>query len=160
MTRPTRMLIILGLFGVGSVIALSMMAQRYSKLMPRAEPGSTATSSAAEPAAPSPAGRGATRSIEVQARALRYVDAFIEVRRTLAVGPMADRLTAWSDLGDPLTDEEAEALDRVLASAGLDRSTYLGILDLYGDWKAGREDLTGPLPDAFAQRREKLAALD
>lgn len=168
MTRPTRMLIILGIFGVGAVVVLSMIAHRYDKMMRRAEPEAPAHSSAAEPATPPvggagsnpPAELGSAGSIEVQARALRYVDAFIEVQRRLAAARESDSDSASAATSAAQAEEEARLLDRALADAGLDRATYNGLLGLYAEWKAGRTDLSGPLPTAFAQRGEELRALE
>lgn len=168
MTRPARMLIILGIFGVGAVVVLSMIAHRYDKMMRRAQPEAPARSSAAEPATPPvggagsnpPAELGSAGSIEAQARALRYVDAFIEVQRRLAAAGESDPDSASAAPSAARAEEEARLLDRALADAGLDRATYDGLLDLYAKWKAGRTDLTGPLPAAFAQRGEELRALE
>jgi hypothetical protein len=147
------MLIVLGLFGVGAVIVLSMMAQRYGKLMQQVEPAPASASSTAEPA-------GAGRAGSIAVLALRHVDAFIEARRAIADGPMAERLSAHPEPGFPLSEVEARRLDRALSDAGLDRATYEGILESYRAWKAGREDLPGPLPAAFEQRREELQRLE
>ena len=140
----------LGLFGIGAVVVLSMMAQRYGKVLQRVE-----RSQAAAPARVAGGGSAAA-----QKRALRSVDAFIAVRRAFAEGPMSDRLLAYPEPGWPLGEEEVRARDLALSNAGLDRETYLGILNSYEAWKAGREDLSGPLPAAFAQRREELLALE
>jgi hypothetical protein len=168
MTRPTRMLLILGLFGVGAVVVLSMMAQRYGKVLQRAEPSRPVAAPATEPPAASPPGKvpgeipdlalnGSTADGE---QALRHVDAFIGIREALSEGPMATRLLAWPDPAFPLSEAEARALDDALGDAGLDRATYREILQAYRAWSSGREDPGGPLPAAFERRRGELRELD
>jgi hypothetical protein len=165
MTRPTRMLIVLGVFGVGTVVVLSMMAQRYGKLLQRVERSRTAAPARPAPVSPLPPasdpGRASTMpelgSAEDPGRAVRSVDAFIAVRRALlelpGTGPGA------GSAGAALEDEE-RALARALADAGLDRTSYDAILESYTAWKAGRADRSGPLPAAFALRRQELERLE
>lgn len=144
----------LAVFAVAAVTILLLMAQRYGKLLDRPDAPRPPAAEEAGPVTP-PAtgvahGAGAARDAQtVGERALRYVDAFIAVRRALAAA-------ADSPAGAAPPDDERGALDRALADAGLDRVTYDAMLEIYEAWKAGRTDLSGPLPDAFERRRAEL----
>jgi len=168
MTQPTRMLIVLGVFGVGTVVVLALMAQRYGKLLQRVEPSPPAVSKPSGPAespradadSGAPAGSFSRETIEAQVRALRSVDAFIAVRRALMESRGAGPDAAADGVPSVPSEDQERALARALADAGLDRASYDAILELYAAWKAGRADLSGPVPEAFARRGEELERLE
>jgi hypothetical protein len=50
MSKPTRMLIVIALFAILAVVALAIMAHRYSALLERRSPAEQSESSTAKPA--------------------------------------------------------------------------------------------------------------
>jgi hypothetical protein len=165
MTRPTRMLIILGLFGVGGIFALSMMAHRYGKLMRQAEdprsgtPVGVVRSGSADGDSRAERDSANTPSLEARVRALSEVDRFIAVRRALAELSAKESEGQAAAAGLPI-EERAPALDRALEEAGMAPATYERLLDSYAAWMAGRTDLRAGLAEAFARRREELERLE
>jgi len=156
MTQPTRMLIVLGVFSVAAAVALSVMAQRYVRLLQRPDAPASPPPPAAEAASPAGAGPSGVAAREL---ALRHVDAFIAVRRALARADDDPGAGGAPGDGPRLADPE-RALERALVSAGMDRATYERILEMHRAWKSGRADVSGPLPDAFELRRQDLERLD
>jgi hypothetical protein len=142
------MLLVLAIFSVAAVAVLGIMAHRYGSILERRREAermserrvarSTAPGGIADSASPKtaptalPDGPGGEPSAEEEA--LRYVDAFIEVRRAL----------------------EQVNLTRALQVAGIDAAEYTRVEKLYRAWKGGRRDIGGPFLAAFEKRREEL----
>ncbi|MCP3980373.1 MAG: hypothetical protein GY716_13810 [bacterium] len=134
MTRQTRTLIILAVVGVGSVVVLGAMAQRYARLLER---------DAASPA------RSAPRLGDAQ----RQIEAFVRVRRSL-------RLAIDIEGARPTDTELLRVRDRALVVEGLEASTYERMLADYLDWKHARGAQGGLMRADLDRRRDQLAQLD
>lgn len=175
MTRESRMLLILGGFGVGAVVALSLMAQRYGEMTERrgAEPATAAPASGAapgareEPAGPAglaeAAGAAAAadpveRAARERADALAAVDAWLQVRRAVD-----DARATLAAPGAELPPESREMLAgvrrRALAGTGLSEADYGKLAELARRWRAGEGDVGPAFEEAFSRRRAALAAL-
>ena len=142
MTRQSRMLLIVGAVGLGSVVVLMMMAQRYNSVLEeRAERAKI---------------RSATGSAATEAQSL--VDAFIAVRRELKQALDSSRLPA--DPGEVVLAPLRQARDRGLRTAELEHGAYLRIRTMYRNWKGREPKLTPSFDRAFETRRKTLEALD
>ena len=137
MSRESRTLLILLVFGTLSVVVLAMMAGRYTRILE--EQGSFA------PAA-------------VESR--EQVDSFIRVRHKLrlAVDPEGD--------GPPVEADQARVPEllriraQALAGVGLARSEYIDVREAFSAWRQGRLDEGAPFRASLERRRRDLLGLD
>jgi hypothetical protein len=135
MTRQTRTLIVLGLFGVCGVLALGAMARRYATLLEARVGAKTPAESAAE--------------------AERRVNAFVLVRERLAeeiarsaAEPAAERRRRLE-----------QVLTERLAREALARDEYERIAAMLAAWERDGTPPAAPYLSPLARRRAYLAEL-
>jgi len=139
MTRETRLVVILVVFGAAGVTALAFVAHQYERAL---------ASRKEAPAAARP-----DRSDATPAAAMPLVEAFVAVRE--AVSAAAARAGVRPE--DRNFGEEALAACRIArlsagAAHGIDDDTYVRLSDAWRAWSRG-EPVEAPLRDAFEARR-------
>lgn len=136
MSRQARLLVLLALFGLGAVLALGIVAQRYARLALDGDDGAPGEENAAH-------GSGAAG-----------VEAFVEVREAM------HRVIAGSGAAGPDPLRLLRARDRALAASSLDELAYRAVRSRYRAWRAGRRELAEPLTSALDGRRARLERAD
>jgi uncharacterized protein YdiU (UPF0061 family) len=135
MTRQTRTLLVLGLFGVCGVLALGAMARRYATLL-EARVGTKAPAESA-------------------AEAERRVNAFVVARERVA--EEVARSAAKSE------DERRQRLEQVLTQAlareALSRDEYERIAGMLAAWERDGTPPASPYLSPLARRRAYLKEL-
>jgi hypothetical protein len=142
--------------GLVGVLALMVLAQRYTKiLVPRVaredSPGLASPSSGPSSSTPSPM---ASRVTDSQATS-RLVEAFVAVR-----SEMYAALPAVPQPDSTLIVSLREVRDHALGRARLPRDDYYRLLSGYLDWKKGRVVKNPQLARAFDRRRASFERLD
>lgn len=137
MTRQSRMLVVIGGFGLLAVVVLGSLAKRYEQLL------------APEDAAAAPGWRGDRFQQE-------RVDGFVAVRSELRRA--LDESAADAD--EATLARLRETRDAALARIGMKPRAYL---EVRSDWRRWRRDpsrVPANTAAAFERRREELETLD
>jgi hypothetical protein len=166
MSRQGRTVLVIGIVALLGVVSLAVLAKRYGRLIPAAQP----VQKPPAPAAPS-APEGAPDAAEVD----REVDAFLQARQVIRAnlekeyGPIEPRKTR-----EPVRHARAEqdqALFRALVgirlerdaklqAAGVSMKRYREIRDAYRKWIDGKPVPDATLGAAFDRRPDELLAAD
>ena len=131
MNRTSRMMLVVVLVATGSVLALSLIAHRYTKILARRPPS--------------------TRAVTADAQADREVAAFLRVREEVG------RAVQDAPRDRSPADVAAEARARSLFGSALDRRAYDRVEQLYGAWSREPATVRGPYAAAFERNRDRLA---
>ena len=115
MSRQARILLLIALLGVGSVVVLGIMAERYGAIVTRQELKQTGEISAAE--------------------AERQVAAFLAVRRRLRRIFEEQQSAGARQLRESLR----QSFDRALGDVNIERADFMRIERLYRAYSSGEE---------------------
>lgn len=172
MSRESRMLLILAVFGLGAATVLMAMASRYNKIFEeraKAEAAAEAERPAAvasqgwnRSAKPEPPGRATERSRTLAPEAadsLRRVYGFAEVRRVLKEA-IALGVPPVAELEEQHLSDLRAARDEALKRFGVRERDYLDVREHYRAWLAG-EKLADDAPAwAIEELRDRLEVVD
>lgn len=159
LSRESRILILLGVFGLGAVVVLMAMADKYRTMLDPAAPaasGSGSPQSDTSRAGVIPPFRGKQGSAaEAEDRVRRY----LAVRRTLAE---ASRTLVGSGgaVGSATMAQIRGHRDLALERVGLALGDYVRMRDGYVAWSADGDAGSERLNRAFADVRDELAAAE
>lgn len=174
--RPeARMILTIGGLGLGAVLVMGMMAQRISSAVsektvveekrqsssafrtqgvasrPSEHVGATETPAATN------VPNESTRSTEpAEDRALRYVDAFLSIRRAMHVAWEASQAESLARQ----TEVARVARDAELARSWMQEHEYRQILMIYRAWKGGESGSTQEFGKALDTRRNTVVLTD
>ena len=137
MSRQTRLILILAGMALLGVVALSVVAERYSKVIAQRRDGS-----------------GQTENQTAQAAAAQ-VDAFVRVRLALRVTIDAGTFEDVEPAARALAFSAER--DRVLSSVRVQEADYRELRQHFRQWVRDPAKLTGVWKDAFENRRQALA---
>ena len=135
MTRQTRTLLVLGLFGVCGVLALGAMARRYATLLETRV--------------------GARAPAESAAEAERRVNAFVLARERVAEEIARSAAAPENERRQRLE----QALTQTLAREGLSRDEYERIAGMLAAWEREGTPPAAPYLSPLARRRAYLKEL-
>ena len=140
MSRQTRLIVILAGMALGGVIALSVVAERYSRGIKKSENGTGQTT------------QQAARVAAAQ------VDAFVRVR--LALRKTIDAGVFDDVAPGPLALAFGAERNRVLSAARFHDADYRELRGHFRKWTQDPASLTDVWRDAFESRREALAGCE
>jgi len=170
------MLMVVVIFAIGSVVSLMILASRYNGILEKRAKrtnGSRITRRA-NPAAPrsltpSPAASGTVETVEPSIRddaaaerieALRYVDAFIEIRSEIKRALPQAAAGNTQVTGDRVVTNLQALTGELLDGSELSAEDYRKVREIYRGWRAGGRTLTRPFAEAFELRRNELIPID
>ena len=182
MTRPMRMIVVLGAIAVAGFAGLALLADRYRKAIPQRSVYDLPAESPAADTTPAEALRAADPGAipepsTATASALREVDAFIAARKAMKA-VMDERPAMMAKLrsevaGDPAVAKNTQprayfdlffeivlAEKHALGEKGLDVDSYDRVLKEYLARKAGTPPGNAAIAAALEARKDALAAAD